>query len=664
MSTNLSVLNKALFGVSLMVASLLMLFWLALPTQAQSTITVDTTNDVLDTSDNSGGTSDGHCSLREAITAANTDAAYDVCAAGSGEDTIVFNVDSPATITLDSMLGQLPTITDGDGLTIDGGSADITVSGNDMVRVFAVGESTLSAAQLTLKNLTVADGFATVSDPVGGQHGAGLLVLGGTATVTNSTFSGNTVSSDTHGTGGGALYNQATLTVTNSTFTDNSANGKITHDIRCEGLGIGGAIYGQDGAQTEVSNSTFSSNSATSVGGAIYNAGTLTLTGSTFSGNSASVSYEPPNDTPNCSTTVEGNGGAVYALANQTTIRNTIVANSPAGGNCFGVGGPFTNGGYNIDDGTTCGFSASTSKSNTDPKLGASGLQDNGGPTKTIALQSTSPAIDQGNRFGATTDQRGESRPHDFPDIANATGGDGSDIGAFEVQLPPELSIDDATVTEGTTPEAVFTVRLTKPSAQTVTVDFATTGGTASAGSDYQATSGTLTFAPRVTSQEVHVTINDDVVDESDETFFVNLGNAANATVSDAQGIGTITDNDPPPDTTPPSVSCSASPNKLRNSANNHKLVTITTSVSVTDSGSGANGFKLVSVASNQADSGLGTGDVPNDIQRWNVGEADTSGQLRAERYRTDRIYTLTYEGEDKAGNKKTCSATVRVSKG
>ena len=61
---------------------------------------------------------------------------------------------------------------------------------------------------------------------------------------------------------------------------------------------------------------------------------------------------------------------------------------------------------------------------------------------------------------------------------------------------------------------------------------------------------------------------------------------------------------------------------------------------------------------------GISTDDVPNDIQRWNVGEADTSGQLRAERYRTDRIYTLTYEGEDKAGNKKTCSATVRVSKG
>jgi hypothetical protein len=95
--------------------------------------------------------------------------------------------------------------------------------------------------------------------------------------------------------------------------------------------------------------------------------------------------------------------------------------------------------------------------------------------------------------------------------------------------------------------------------------------------------------------------------------------------------------------------------------------VTITATVQVSDSGgSGPEGFTLVSVTSNQADSGLGKDDVPNDIQGWTTSpnSADTSGQLRAERYRTDRIYTLTYEGKDKAGNKKTCSATVRVPKG
>ena len=119
-------------------------------------------------------------------------------------------------------------------------------------------------------------------------------------------------------------------------------------------------------------------------------------------------------------------------------------------------------------------------------------------------------------------------------------------------------------------------------------------------------------------------------------------------------------------DTTAPSVSCSATPSKLKTSANNHKLVNIAASVNVTDNfgGSGADGFELVSVTSNQADSGLGRDDVPNDIQGWALGTADLSGQLRTERYGADRTYTLTYRGKDLVGNVQNCQATVRVSKG
>jgi len=118
-------------------------------------------------------------------------------------------------------------------------------------------------------------------------------------------------------------------------------------------------------------------------------------------------------------------------------------------------------------------------------------------------------------------------------------------------------------------------------------------------------------------------------------------------------------------DTTAPSVSCSLTPSKLRTSANNHKLVTITATVSVADSGSsGPAGFTLVSVTSNQADSALGKDDVPNDIQGWTTGTNDTSGQLRAERYGAERLYTLTYQGKDLAGNTRECQATVRVPKG
>ena len=116
-------------------------------------------------------------------------------------------------------------------------------------------------------------------------------------------------------------------------------------------------------------------------------------------------------------------------------------------------------------------------------------------------------------------------------------------------------------------------------------------------------------------------------------------------------------------DTKAPTVTCGATPSRLSLPANNHKLVGITTTVQVTDSGSGDGGFKLVSVKSSQPDSGLGPDDVAGDMPNWSTGTADTSGQLRAERYGKDRVYTLNYEGYDKAGNKATCSATVTVPK-
>ncbi len=113
----------------------------------------------------------------------------------------------------------------------------------------------------------------------------------------------------------------------------------------------------------------------------------------------------------------------------------------------------------------------------------------------------------------------------------------------------PSVSIADATVTEGNagTVAATFMVTLSAPSAQTVTVAYATADGTAVAGSDYVATSGTLTFDPGTVSQPVTVTVNGDALNEADETFFVNLGAPTNATIADGQGRGTIVNDDPAP---------------------------------------------------------------------------------------------------------------------
>jgi hypothetical protein len=112
--------------------------------------------------------------------------------------------------------------------------------------------------------------------------------------------------------------------------------------------------------------------------------------------------------------------------------------------------------------------------------------------------------------------------------------------------LKPDITINDVTVSESTA-NATFTVTLSTPSTLTVTVNYATADGTATAGSDYQATSGTLTFTPGQTTQTILVPFINDTTDEPSETFFVNLTNATNGTILDNQGQGTITDNDNPP---------------------------------------------------------------------------------------------------------------------
>jgi hypothetical protein len=108
------------------------------------------------------------------------------------------------------------------------------------------------------------------------------------------------------------------------------------------------------------------------------------------------------------------------------------------------------------------------------------------------------------------------------------------------------ISIDDVSVAEGDsgTTNAVFSVSLSTASVETVTVNFATANGSAAGGSAYVTTSGTVTFTPGDTSEPVAVAVIGDTIDEANETFVVNLSGPVNATIADAQGVGTILDDD------------------------------------------------------------------------------------------------------------------------
>ena len=465
--------------------TLLLLITLPAPTVHAASLTVNSLADA----DNG---SDGVCTLREAITSANNNANYHECvSAGYGNDTITFSIGG--TITLSS---SLPNIIDAAGLTINGGSA-VTISGNNAVRVLQVN----SGAALTLQNLVIANGNASLLS--GGLYNLGTATISnstfsnnlgsfgggidnessGTLTISNSTFSGNSATNS-----GGAVSSSGTMTVSNSTISGNSANtlaggiaifgGTVTvsnstisgnsantlagglvnnggtmtinnSTISGNSADSGGGIYNGSGSTVTVSNSTISGNSASSTfGGGLYNnGGAATISNSTISGNSASSGggiFNTSSGTVTVSnSTISANsassGGGIRNFSGTLTLANSIVANSLAGGNCAGS---ITNGGHNLDSGTSCGWGSSNgSLSNTNPQLGP--LANNGGPTRTHALLQGSPAIDQGNNSLLPPDSAdqdgdgntGEPIPFDQrgPGHLRIVGGT-VDIGAFERQ--------------------------------------------------------------------------------------------------------------------------------------------------------------------------------------------------------------------------------------
>lgn len=453
-------------------------------------------NIVVDSAQDNATAGDGACTLREAIDNANDDdeTTGGDCAPGSGEDAITFDLGPSATITLGS---ELPFLTDDQRLSIDGEGDEITVSGNDAVRVLTVSED----AELVMERMTVAN--------ASGALGSGLDI-GGTVTLRECTFSNNSASE-----GGGAIYNDGgTLTVSDSTFSNNSSGGD------------GGAI--RSSGRLEISNSTFSGNSAgdDSDGGAINVLSpfdSTTITGTTITANRAP----------------EGRGaGVAVSFAQEQSrivVRSSIIAGNSTTDVDFRDSNIFVSEGYNVigDGNAAAAFSQPSDQVGVaDPLLGP--LADNGGPTETHAPQLDSPATDRGDDGSATptTDQRGLERPYDYPDVPNAPGGDGSDAGSFE-RNPGTVQFDSATYTvnEGAG-NATITVTRSAGASGSVQVDYATSNGSATAGQDYATASGTLTFAEGDDSEAFIVPITDDARDESGET--VNL------TLSDPQGGATL----------------------------------------------------------------------------------------------------------------------------
>ncbi len=242
----------------------------------------------------------------------------------------------------------------------------------------------------------------------GGDFGAGIDNGYGTVHLSGDTVSNNTTISE--GAGGG-IYNGSNvnglsaLTITGSTLSGNGAPG-----------GVGGAIDNDLGTAS-VGYSLLSGNTAYS-GGGVANSGTATVTSSSLVADNATqygggLDNSAGGSFSAAGTTVSGNGagyegGGIYN-AGTTTLTTTIVANSTSGLDCSG---PIVSTGYNLDDDGSCGFGG-TSLSDVPSGLSSSGLQNNGGPTQTIALVPGSSAVGAvpSSALCAGTDQRGAARP-------------------------------------------------------------------------------------------------------------------------------------------------------------------------------------------------------------------------------------------------------------
>jgi CSLREA domain-containing protein len=373
--------------------------------------------------------------------------------------------------------------------TVTGDTTVVAISGmtisNGSVNV---GGGIYNDADLTVTGSTISGNSAELDG--GGIYNDG----GGTLTVSGSTISGNTAQGGTLGGVGGGISNWGTLTVTGSTVSGNTAKGGTAPDSFG---GFGGGIHnGADDAGTmTITDSTISDNTATAgqpavgetvgnggFGGGIYNDSelefedcdpasaitTTTITNSTISGNTAAPGKDAAgggilnndglavikNSTITENTAPDGTGSGVASYGDcwtPTTVFSSIISHNTNTDVDFVLGNgtinSFISEGYNLigdgnaavdDDPNTPTITESNAFDQagdqtgvTDPELGA--LADNGGSTKTHALNAGSPAIDKG-KSALATDQRGEERPFDDPAIDPATGGDDSDIGAFEAQ--------------------------------------------------------------------------------------------------------------------------------------------------------------------------------------------------------------------------------------
>ncbi|MGV8894023.1 MAG: DUF4347 domain-containing protein, partial [Burkholderiaceae bacterium] len=348
-----------------------------------------------------------------------------------------------------------------------------------------------------------------------------------------------------------AAYNMASgvLTVTGTGFLHKSG---LNNDIDISKLSFSGdstsyALTNASTANVDIASST----SFTVTLGAADKLAVATRLNKNGTSSSGSVAYnlaaaeDWATGADNAVTVADTSGNGVTVSGISPTV--TLAVNNASIAEAAGVA-------------TVTATLSATATTDTIVTLGASGTATGAGTDYT--LSSTTITIAAGALSGSATitaaqdalDEPGETV---IVAITAVSGGDGAtESGAQQVTTTitdddptPTLSVGAVSIVEGNSgsSNATFTVTLSAASGQAVSVDYATSNGTATAGSDYTTASGTLHFAAGETSKTFTVAVSGDTTNEGDETFGVTLSDATNATIASAVATGTITNDDAVP---------------------------------------------------------------------------------------------------------------------
>ena len=361
--------------------------------------------------------------------------AINIANSNGESDTITLTADIVLTAANNSTDGDngLPVILPdgGNSLTINGDGFTLSRSGATAFRIMYIA----SGANVIINNLTIENGLAS---------GGGLATLGagiytqGTLTVNQSIFTGNTATG-TSGLGAGIFVNAANATITDSTFSGNSAahGAGIYHYLNSATLigntftgntaSYGGAVADENSITTLINN-TFSGNTATFEGGAISRlGGSSIMSNNTITNNNAGT-----------------NGGGIHLFSGTITLHNNIIAGNTAPSNtqCYIFSSVMNTDSFNIfgTGGNAGGCPVGASDIVPAGAIGSilSPLANNSGATLTHALVPGSPALDAANQTNCpTTDQRGILRGFDANATPNNPQLGDCDIGAYEFSLDP-----------------------------------------------------------------------------------------------------------------------------------------------------------------------------------------------------------------------------------